>query len=612
MRRINGTVKTYFWKNGWLGILLALVMLWSLPVPAWAQVGSSISADGSAPNNNAMLDVQSPATGDGKGILIPRVTANQRTTANAALAGGLLDNSGNLRGGAAQGLIVYQTDGVQGLYFNTSQSTIPAWAYLGDVAGLLASNVWAAAGSTTNYLPRTGGTMSGPINMGAQIVSNVAHVDFNADSVSVGRGANGASSGAAVGFGANGYNESVALGNSANGAAEGAAVGFSANANFSGAAMGWNANGFSNGVAMGSAASGVSNGVAIGWSANGPDYGVAIARMANGASYGAAVGYLANGAINGAAVGRQANGYDNGAAVGYLANGSDYGAAVGLDANGNNFGAAVGRDANGADFGAAVGRNANGYTYGAAVGNMANGTNYGAAVGMTSYGYNSGAAVGFLAYGYNYGVAVGYYPYGYNYGVAMGAYANGAQTNVAIGAYATAKGGLNRIAIGYHATNELDNTAVIRGTLYLDGGTSNIYYRTPFGDGSWSNKAFEIDHPLDPENKILRHYCLEGPQVWNVYAGNAQLVNGQAEVQLPDYYSALNLVGSEIYSLTPIGGRADIWIQKEVENERFLIRGEKDIKVSWTIKVLRNDPGCLEDLRRRPVEQLKRELETGN
>jgi hypothetical protein len=47
---------------------------------------------------------------------------------------------------------------------------------------------------------------------------------------------------------------------------------------------------------------------------------------------------------------------------------------------------------------------------------------------------------------------------------------------------------------------------------------------------------------------------------------------------------------------------------KEVENNSFVIAGMQDVKVFWTIKVLRNDPACLEDLRRRPVEQLKRNL----
>jgi len=95
------------------------------------QIGTAITSDGAAPNANAMLDVVSPSTGDGKGLLIPRVTVAQRTTASAVEAGGLLDNAGALRGGAAQGLLVYQTDGTPGFYYNTSGTAMPAWSYLG-------------------------------------------------------------------------------------------------------------------------------------------------------------------------------------------------------------------------------------------------------------------------------------------------------------------------------------------------------------------------------------------------------------------------------------------------------------------------------------------------
>ncbi|MBI2439746.1 MAG: hypothetical protein HYV35_00050, partial [Lentisphaerae bacterium] len=348
---------------------------------------------------------------------------------------------------------------------------------------------------------------------------------------------------------------------------------------------------------VGRTANGSDSGAALGWAANGAVTGVAVGGTANGYNNGAAMGYLANGVTYGAAVGASANGYDNGAAVGRSANGSDYGAAVGSWANGYFTGAAVGYAANGYYTGAAVGPWANGYNYGAAMGYLANGTNYGAAVGASANGYNNGAAMGYAANGAANGAAVG-------------ASANGARTNVAIGLRANARGGTNHIAIGYNVTNNLGNdTAVIRGTLYLDGG-SGVYTNTGFGSSSWTLKTFEIDHPLDPENKILRHYCLESPQVWNVYAGNAQLVNGRAEVQLPDYYSALNLVGAEIYSLTPIG-EALVWVESEVSDGHFVIAGKRDMKVSWTIKVLRNDPGCLEDLRRRPVEQLKSELQSG-
>ncbi|MBU4186436.1 MAG: hypothetical protein KKC23_09620, partial [Proteobacteria bacterium] len=204
----------------------------------------------------------------------------------------------------------------------------------------------------------------------------------------------------------------------------------------------------------------------------------------------------------------------------------------------------MGNEANGSVTGVAVGASANGSTAGAAVGFAANGSDYGAAVGRDANGSTEGAAVGHWAYGDNYGTAMGYASDGYFSGVAVGRQANGMNTNVAIGAYATAGGGTERIAIGLNVANDMDYTARIRGTLCLDGAASEtIYWRSTFGYGDWNAKAFTIDHPLDPANKVLRHFCLEGPQVWNVYAGNAQLVNGQAVVELPEYYSALNLVG---------------------------------------------------------------------
>lgn len=114
------------------GVFAVLLLVVTASSAQAQQVGTSISIDGALPNNNAMLDVQSPATGDGKGLLLPRITGNQRTIANAALAGGLLDDSGDLRGGPARGLTVYQTDGAQGIYYNTSATATPSWSYIDD------------------------------------------------------------------------------------------------------------------------------------------------------------------------------------------------------------------------------------------------------------------------------------------------------------------------------------------------------------------------------------------------------------------------------------------------------------------------------------------------
>lgn len=173
----------------------------------------------------------------------------------------------------------------------------------------------------------------------------------------------------------------------------------------------------------------------------------------------------------------------------------------------------------------------------------------------------------------------------------------------------------------------MNNSCRIRGPLFLEdagpitvnGQTGLIFYRDagdPGGvddqpSGSWTAKAFTIDHPLDPQNKVLRHFCIEGPDVLNIYAGNVKISNGEATVELPDYYAALNLVGSEVYSCMPIGGPAIVWIKGKVEDNRFVIGADMDVDVSWTIKVKRNDDACLEDLEHRPVEQLKSQLRSG-
>jgi len=386
------------WKTAAAGLAAG----W-LALPAGAQqIGTSISADGAAPNNNAMLDVQSPSTGNGKGILIPRVTQAQRTTASTALAGGLLLDSGNLRGGAAHGLMVYQTNGTPGLYFNTSGSAVPSW--------MRAGTFW-SDGSTP---------MSGPFNLNGNRITNLYSIDISRYDVQIGEDALSHSSSSG----------SVAVGRQA------------------------------------------------------------VARHGRG------------------------------------------GVAIGCGAN--------------ADYD----------------------------------------------------------------GTALGYYADGHNTNIAIGFTASAGGGKDRIAIGRAITNQIDDSTLLRGTLYLDGGTG-LLYRSTVGTGGWTAKAFTIDHPEDPDNKVLRHYAVEGPEVLNVYQGRAQLVDGEADIMLPDYYSALNRTGAEIYRLTPIGGSTLLYIKDEVSGNRFRVAGDRDVRFSWTVYVPRNDAACQADLANRPVEQWKSELRPG-
>lgn len=388
-------------KRSWIcGV--GMLVLFAGPGGFAQQIGTSISDDGALPNTNAMLDIQSPATGDGKGLLIPRVTQAQRTTADGALAGGLLNNLGELRGGAARGLLVYQTDGSQGLYYNYSGTAAPLWMRAGDF--------W-SDGSVA---------MAGNLNLNSHVLTNVEAIDFSGVDVQVGAGAQAYSSSSG----------SVAMGRDS----------------------------------------------------------------------------TARYRIGGVAVGSGADGDYNGIAIGYQSDGQ--------------------------------------------------------------------------------------------------------YSNIAIGFQASAYSGYDRIAIGRGITNRRNDSVAVRGSLYLDGGTG-VMYRSTVGTGGWTAKAFTIDHPDDPENKVLRHFCVEGPTVWNIYAGRSQLTNGEATVGLPDYYAALNRVGTEIFSLTPIGEYAALYVKQEVTDNRFVVGGDRDAAFSWTIHVPRNDPDCLEDLEKRPVEQRKDEIPPG-
>lgn len=121
------------------------------------------------------------------------------------------------------------------------------------------------------------------------------------------------------------------------------------------------------------------------------------------------------------------------------------------------------------------------------------------------------------------------------------------------------------------------------------GGGYGVFSHGNFG--ATGSKSFVIDHPLDPENKILKHYSIESPEVLNMYRGNAILSDiGEAKVILPNYFWDININFS--YVLTAIGKAAPgIFIKDEInENGEFIISGgEAGQKISWVVYAERND-----------------------
>jgi hypothetical protein len=100
-----------------------------------AQQGVAINTDGTNADNSALLEIKS----NNKGILIPRMTAAQKTAIVSP----------------APGLLVYQTDGTAGFYyFNGSAWTPLSSAAAGPLTG------WATTGnagtdSSINFIGTT-------------------------------------------------------------------------------------------------------------------------------------------------------------------------------------------------------------------------------------------------------------------------------------------------------------------------------------------------------------------------------------------------------------------------------------------------------------------------
>jgi hypothetical protein len=98
----------------------ALFLFCLLAVGLSLQAQVAINTDGTAPDNSAMLDVKSTT----RGLLAPRMTLAQR---NAIVS-------------PATGLMVFQTNGTPGYYYNSGTPAAPVWALVGSNAGQWMTN----------------------------------------------------------------------------------------------------------------------------------------------------------------------------------------------------------------------------------------------------------------------------------------------------------------------------------------------------------------------------------------------------------------------------------------------------------------------------------------
>ncbi|HEX8696573.1 MAG TPA: DUF6519 domain-containing protein [Longimicrobium sp.] len=206
-----------------------------------------------------------------------------------------------------------------------------------------------------------------------------------------------------------------------------------------------------------------------------------------------------------------------------------------------------------------------------------------------------------------------------------------------VSAYATGADGSKTGVWGYAGGDQGGKTGVqgiasglgsnkygVIGQANGDGGTNYGVYGQAYGAGGAVNWAgyfqgnvhvtgtlskgagsFLIDHPLDPENRVLRHNFVESPEYLCLYRGKVTLgKDGAATVAMPEYFKALTDEAGATVQLTPIGARPFLasyeWSRG---NDAIIIHGDPGADVSWLVIADRDDPAI--KVLRQPVEEAK-------
>ena len=185
--------------------------------------------------------------------------------------------------------------------------------------------------------------------------------------------------------------------------------------------------------------------------------------------------------------------------------------------------------------------------------------------------------------------------YGYN---ATGGVAGRFEGRVEITNNATISGGAT-----ITGNTTMNNNLTVSGTLTAGptqiNGNLNVTGTLTKGYGS-----FVIDHPLDPENKLLRHNFVESPENLLIYRGKVRLDdNGEAMVEMPDYFKALSAEENTTVSLTAIGKPFLTGYEWHSDLSRLMVYGERNREVAWVVYADRDDPVI--HMLSRPVEEEK-------
>jgi hypothetical protein len=103
--------------------------------------------------------------------------------------------------------------------------------------------------------------------------------------------------------------------------------------------------------------------------------------------------------------------------------------------------------------------------------------------------------------------------------------------------------------------------------------------------GASGTKSFHNPHPTDPSLEI-RFICLEGNESGTYFRGTARLVNGAAEISIPEEWRLVTAEHGITVQVTPVGALALLAVQSQ-SRDRIVVIGNVDCEFNYMVNGVR-------------------------
>jgi len=149
-----------------------------------------------------------------------------------------------------------------------------------------------------------------------------------------------------------------------------------------------------------------------------------------------------------------------------------------------------------------------------------------------------------------------------------------------------ASGGIHALGVYGHANGTSSTKNSFITGAYGHTNTAEGYGVFSNGDfGCIGSKSFIQPHPTDP-SRAIQFVCLEGNENGTYFRGTGKIVNGRAEIDIPEAWKDVTAEEGITVQVTPIRELAVLAVE-EMRRDRIVIRGSRDCAFTYFVNGVR-------------------------